>query len=106
MKAVALLNQARAAGVELYLTNGQVRYRGPNSVVETLIPELRQHKPALIDLLKLWENLENAINTCCDVHHDTAENRIALLSDCSQESVERWPWLTWYFNQEAVARTH
>ena len=105
MSAVDLLNQARAAGVDLYLAEGQVRYRGPDTAVETLIPELRRLKPELIDLLRMWANLEDAINTCCDTRGDTAENRAALLADCWHEPATKWAWLTWYFSHETM-RTH
>ena len=104
--AVALLHEARAAGIELYLANGQVRFRGPDTVVSKFVPALRQHKPELIELLSTWRELEAAINACCSERGDSQENRTALLADCWQEPASKWAWFVWYFKQEAARGTH
>ena len=106
MSAVDLLHEAHAAGIELYLADGEVCYRGPHTAVATLVPALRQHKPELIDLLCTWRELEAAIHTCCDARGDTQENRAALLADCWQEPASKWSWFVWYFNQSAALSTH
>lgn len=51
MSALDLLSEARAAGVELFLADGQVRYRGPSEAVATLVPRLRQHKAEILAAL-------------------------------------------------------
>lgn len=104
--AMDLLHEAHAAGIELYLADGDVCYRGPNTAVATLVPALRQHKPELIDLLCTWRELEAAINACCNERGDSQENCAALLVDCWQEPASKWAWYVWYFRQEAARWTH
>lgn len=48
MSALALIQQAQAAGVDLRFEDGQIKYRGPRSAVAQLIEPLRQHKADLI----------------------------------------------------------
>ena len=107
MTAVDLLHEIHAEGVLLALTErGTIKIAGTTDAVEKWTPKVRQHKPELIDLLKLWTALEAAIHDCCAVRRDTDENRHALLTDCWREPATDWPWLTWYFQQESAQWTH
>ena len=56
MSALALIQQAQAAGVDLRFEDGQIKYRGPRSAVAQLIEPLRQHKADLIRWFKSAPN--------------------------------------------------
>ena len=106
MSAAALLHEVHAEGVKLALTeHGTIEIRGQARAVAKWTPAVRQNKPQLIDLLRLWRELEAAIRACCDARHDSAENREALLDDAWQ-SPEDWSWHVWYFTQETAKWTH
>ena len=49
--ATAIVDQARAAGVLLHPDGGKLRCRGPKSAVTALLPSLRQHKQAVLQVL-------------------------------------------------------
>lgn len=52
MSAAALLDRAHADGVTLHLdTTGKLKATGDQTAVDRLLPEVRKHRPALIDLL-------------------------------------------------------
>ena len=106
MSALDLLNEARDAGVDLFLADGQVRYRGPGSATEVLIPRLRLHKSELTALLRQWTALGAAIAACCAARGGSPDNRAALLADCWREAPADWPWFTHYFESEASRWTH
>lgn len=106
MNAVELLHEAYAAGIDLYLSDGRIGYRGPEPAVEPLLPELRRNKSKLIALLRSWTELVNAIGACCDARGDDEANRFTLLEDCRHEPATKWPWLAWYFRQDAARRKH
>ena len=106
MSALELLHEARDAGVDLFLADGQVRYRGPGSATDALVPKLRAHKSELTVLLRQWNALEAALGACCAARGDSVENQAALLADCWREAPADWTWFTDYFNDEASRWTH
>ena len=53
MTAATLLADLEAQGIELTLTeHGTLRYRGDKAAVDGWLPEIRDHKPELIGLLR------------------------------------------------------
>ena len=51
MTPAALLNEARAAGVTLWLEGDALRYRGPREALAKLLPALKGHKPDILAAL-------------------------------------------------------
>ena len=107
MSDLSLLNQIEASGISLAVTDrGTIRAVGDDLALDTWSPVILNHKPALIDLLTSWADLESAIHECCDARRETNENRRALLNDCRNEAATDWPWFAWYFRQETAKWTH
>ncbi len=51
MTAQAILERAQSAGVSLHLDDGQVQLSGDKSAIAALLPDLRQHRAELVQLL-------------------------------------------------------
>lgn len=107
MTAAELLHEIHADGLQLALTEtGNIRVKGETDQIQKWTPAIRQHKPALVEVLQSWAELEAAVNACCHARHDTDEQREAILDDCWREPATAWAWLTWYFKQDAAKWTH
>lgn len=52
MTAEAVLERAQSAGLHLHLDGGQLRLSGDKSALAGLLPELRQHRTELVQLLQ------------------------------------------------------
>ena len=107
MTAEDLLHQIHSAGIHLVLTErGTIKAAGDDAALDKWTPVMRRRKPELIDLLRLWSELESAVQACCDARGDDEKNRLALLADCRQEPADKWSWFIWYFHQECAKWTH
>jgi hypothetical protein len=53
-----------------------------------------------------WEEVEAAVNACCDSRGDSNEHRLALINDCRQLPMTDWEWLIGYFQTEARQQNH
>lgn len=51
MTAADLLSRAQAAGLTLWRDGDRLKYRGPQSAIDAMLPELREHKPELMKAL-------------------------------------------------------
>jgi hypothetical protein len=51
MTPATVIREARAQGVKLWAEAGALRYSGPQAAVAALLPAIREHKPALLQLL-------------------------------------------------------
>jgi hypothetical protein len=47
-----------------------------------------------------WEEVEAAVNACCDARGDSNEHRLALIADCLQMPVTDREWLIGYFQMK------
>ena len=107
MTAEDLLHQIHSAGIHLVLTErGTIKAAGGDAALDKWTPVMRSRKPELIDLLRLWSELESAVQACCDARGDDEKNRLALLADCRQEPADKWSWFIWYFQEEIAKWTH
>jgi len=86
MSAQTLIRQAGAAGVELRLIDGKVKASGNAEALTELVPQLRQHKPELIQFLQdahvTTTALIEAAMRACDHHGDTDAARKEMRLDC------------------------
>lgn len=80
----ALLDRAKAAGIQLYFQGGRLRYRGPGPAVEALLPELKAHKPELLTILAA-RPLDDA--ALADLVFDTAKEH-------GVDPLAVWRWLS------------
>jgi hypothetical protein len=64
MNARDIIEEARRSGVSLSAQNGEIRYKGPREMVDRLVPELRRHKPELIELLTAVVTVQTATAQC------------------------------------------
>jgi hypothetical protein len=102
-----LLHEIQSAGIRLVLTDrGTIKAAGDDATLDKWTPVMRSRKPELIDLLRLWAELESAVQACCDARGDDEKNRLALLADCRQEPADKWSWFIWYFQEEVAQWTH
>lgn len=53
MSAAAIIEQARALGVTLWVAGDKIKLRGPDAALDRLLPEVREHKPELLAALSL-----------------------------------------------------
>jgi len=86
MTAQTLIRQASAAGVELRLIDGKVKASGNAAALAELVPQLRQHKPELIQFLQeahvTTTALIAAAMRACDHFNDSDAAREAMRLDC------------------------
>jgi len=102
-----LLYRIQSDGIRLEPTErGTLKVFGDDGAVNKWTPVMRNRKPELIDLLRLWSELESAVQACCDARGDDEKNRLALLADCRQEPADKWSWFIWYFQEEVAKWTH
>ncbi|MGH8507398.1 MAG: hypothetical protein ACREVH_01565 [Gammaproteobacteria bacterium] len=81
----AILDQARAADLTLWVEGETLRYRGDKTAVESLLPMLKAHKPELLAAL----NLETLLTEACQgVEGIDAATFRALLSPVDVEDIE------------------
>lgn len=78
MSTRTILERATQAGIQLYLSNGQLRYRGDHQMAEVLLPEIRAHKAEIIAELSSQADAPAAVNF---VHWSklTPEQRQAII---------------------------
>jgi hypothetical protein len=102
-----LLHEIQSAGIQLVVTDrGTIKAAVDDAALDTWTPVMRRRKPELIDLLRLWAELESAVDECCAARDDEEQNRLALLADCQQVPANKWPCFVWYFQQECAKWTH
>lgn len=81
----AILDQARAADLTLWVEGETLRYRGDKTAVESLLPMLKAHKPELLAAL----NHETLLTEACQgVEGIDAATFRALLSPVDVEDIE------------------
>ena len=93
------------AGLSLS-TEGDRLYVGPSSsLTDPLRALIRKHKPELWAAVREAEtvatDLIGAINRCCDERRDDAQNRAALIEECSRLSPEYQADALAHFRAEA-----
>ena len=103
MEALDLLSHH---GLTVTVDGGDLLVKPSNRLTDELRNYIREHKPELIEVVKSWAALADAIEGCCNARGDADANRQALLNDCRRESANDWPWWTNYFNCEAARWTH
>lgn len=107
MNPANLLHDLDAVGAKLDVTDrNTIKMAGSSAVLEVWAPRVRRHKPELMSLLRVWADLESAIQACCEARGDDEMNRCALLKDFRSASATDWPWLAWYFRQKSARSTH
>ena len=74
MDGVALLIQARDAGIELRADGEQLHVRGPKRH-EVLVRELFEHKEAILALLELYEERSAILEYCAGLPRKEAERQ-------------------------------
>jgi len=103
MTAQTLIRQASAAGVELRLIDGKVKASGNAAALAELVPQLRQHKPELIQFLQeahvTTTALIKAAMRACDHHGDNAAAREQMRSECLATPADLRADLLAHFNE-------
>ncbi len=103
MIAQTLIRHAREAGVTLRLVDGKVKAAGSNEALARLVPQLREHKPELIQFLQeahvTTTTLIKAAMRACDHHGDNAAARNEMRSECLATPVDLWADLLAHLNE-------
>ena len=91
MTAAMLYRRAIESGVNLRLVEGKVKATGSNEALAELVPQLREHKPELIQFLTdahdTSARLVAAAMKVCDQHNDNAAAREEMRLDCQNTPV-------------------
>ena len=86
MTAALLYRRAIESGVTLRLVEGKLKATGSNEALSGLVPELRQHKPELIEFLTVAHATTAALIVAamrvCDRHNDSDAAREEMRADC------------------------
>ncbi len=86
MSAQTLIRQAIAAGVTLRLVDGKVKASGTADALAALVPQLRQHKPELVQFLQAAHEtaaaLIEAAMRACNHFNDGQAAREQMRADC------------------------
>ena len=60
MNAAELIDYVQANGAEIWPENGRLKLRGPDDVLDPLLPELQKSKAQILDFLKLKAERDKA----------------------------------------------
>jgi hypothetical protein len=100
-----LSRELRAEGVRIQLTEyDTLKVIGEDAALTKWVSIIRDHKPQLVQCLRSWNELEAAIQACCDSRNDGAEHRAALFADCWEEPSTDWPSLSDIFARMSCCR--
>ncbi len=86
MTAAMLYRQAIESGVSLRLVDGKVKVSGNAALLAEFVPQLREHKPELIQLLQEAHETTTALIAAamraCDHFNDGPAAREQMRNDC------------------------
>lgn len=90
----ALINEARKAGITLLLYGGSLKVRGNQEIVQKFVPELKAHKPEIIEALKA-EQESDRLEDYSELYHEQAgkhEYQNNLSRDEAEKLAVRTVW--------------
>lgn len=64
MNAKDIIDEARRSGISLSVQGGEIRYKGPREAVDRIIPDLRAHKPELLEMLSATVTVQTTTAQC------------------------------------------
>jgi hypothetical protein len=94
MNAAALIREASESGIVLRLDEGKIKARGSPDALAAMVPQLREHRPELLEFLidahDTATALIDAAMRACDYHGDNAQRREQMRAECKSTPCHLW----------------
>jgi hypothetical protein len=101
MNAAALIREASESGIVLRLDGGKIKARGSPEALAAMVPQLREHRPELLQLLTeahaTATALIDAAMRACDYHGDDGHAREQMRAACMSTPCDLWNDLIEHF---------